>query len=183
MALAARLTRLAWLLLLAGLVGLVWAGWRWQQAVEYNRRLALADYAQAARFPGPRGRLAEAYRLAEDDQFQQAVRAYGALRQQTPPGHPLRRRINYNLATLYLRRGLALMAAEQPDLAIPLIELAKASYRALLRDDSADWQAKYNLERALDALPDSTDDDPAAESNPERSSRAAVSQRSQRELP
>ena len=37
---------------------------------------------------------------------------------------------------------------------LPLIELAKQSYRDLLREDPGDWDARYNLERALWLAPE-----------------------------
>ena len=37
---------------------------------------------------------------------------------------------------------------------LPLIELAKQSYRDLLREDPNDWDARYNLERALWLAPE-----------------------------
>ena len=48
--------------------------------------------------------------------------------------------------------------ATDADLASPLIELAKVSYRRLLVLDSRHWDGKYNLERALQLLPDARDE-------------------------
>ena len=36
----------------------------------------------------------------------------------------------------------------------PLLEMAKQRYRDLLLADPMDWQARYNLERALAAAPE-----------------------------
>jgi mxaK protein len=47
--------------------------------------------------------------------------------------------------------------------ALPLIELAKQSYRDELRSNPADWDARYNLERALWLSPEY--DDPILERN------------------
>ena len=37
--------------------------------------------------------------------------------------------------------------------AVPLIELAKGIYRGLLREEPADWDLRYNLERAVRICP------------------------------
>ena len=54
----------------------------------------------------------------------------------------------YNLGNLYLREALK-NGAEAAIQSVPLIELAKQSYRDLLRDNPMDWDARYNLELAL----------------------------------
>ena len=43
---------------------------------------------------------------------------------------------------------MRLRAGAQPGQALALIELAKESYREVLRHDPAHWDARYNLERA-----------------------------------
>ena len=42
---------------------------------------------------------------------------------------------------------------------LPLIELAKQSYRDLLRENPGDWDARYNLERALRLAPEVAEED------------------------
>jgi mxaK protein len=41
---------------------------------------------------------------------------------------------------------------------LPLVELAKQSYRDLLREWPGDWDARYNLERALYLAPEGSED-------------------------
>ena len=62
----------------------------------------------------------------------------------------LGRQALFNLGNMYLRQGLA----QDSNDALPLIELAKQRYRDLLRVAPDDWDARYNLERALRLAPE-----------------------------
>ncbi|MCL1962620.1 MAG: hypothetical protein FWG56_12820 [Desulfovibrionaceae bacterium] len=55
----------------------------------------------------------------------------------------------FNLGNMYLRQGMA-QGAE----ALPLFELGKQRLRDLLRVAPQDWDARYNLERALRLAPE-----------------------------
>ncbi|MDP6183566.1 MAG: MxaL protein, partial [Gammaproteobacteria bacterium] len=66
----------------------------------------------------------------------------------------LRAAVLFNMGNTYLQQASSIDLEADADLALPLIELAKISYRAVLRIDSGHWDAKYNLERALQLLPD-----------------------------
>jgi len=68
----------------------------------------------------------------------------------------LRADARYNLGNLYLREALK-NGAEAAIQSVPLIELAKQSYRDLLRDNPMDWDARYNLELALRLAPEVSD--------------------------
>ena len=68
----------------------------------------------------------------------------------------LRADARYNLGNLYLREALK-NGAETAIQSVPLIELAKQSYRDLLRDNPMDWDARYNLELALRLAPEVSD--------------------------
>lgn len=65
----------------------------------------------------------------------------------------------YNSANLNLREALAKRGGNAEGQALPLIELAKQSYREVLRADSDNWDARYNLERALRLTPEKEDTD------------------------
>jgi mxaK protein len=59
----------------------------------------------------------------------------------------------YNLGNLYMHDALR-SSPDNAMSALPLIELAKQSYRDLLRENPANWDARYNLERALWLAPE-----------------------------
>jgi mxaK protein len=89
--------------------------------------------------------------LAIQDDYELALKAYKALGREAPP--PLAAAALYNSGNLQLREALK----EGPDAAVralPLIELAKQNYRAVLRLNPSDWDARYNLERALWLAPE-----------------------------
>jgi mxaK protein len=67
----------------------------------------------------------------------------------------------YNSANLNLREALAKRGGNAEGEALPLIELAKQSYREVLRADSDNWDARYNLERALRLAPEKEEGDAA----------------------
>jgi len=83
----------------------------------------------------------------------------------------------YNAANLLLRQGLALRAGTQPGQAIALIELAKQQYRAVLREQPLDWDARYNLERAQRLLADPDEDEPEPSPGAQQSERAVTTMR------
>jgi mxaK protein len=92
--------------------------------------------------------------LAKVD-YDGALGAYKAIIQ--GPREDLRRIALYDLGNLHLRHALQL-GLEDEGQSLPLLELAKQSYRDLLRRDPNDWDARYNLERTLRLAPESDDD-------------------------
>lgn len=136
---------------------------RLQQAVTINR--AIAQAADPARQAGdfPEARFAHAQALARSGGYEAALAAHKAL-VQTERGS-LRAAALYNLGNLHLRQALRIGAAE----ALPLVELAKQGYRDALRAEPGDWDARYNLERALalapeiEARPDEDQEPPVVE--------------------
>jgi mxaK protein len=120
-----------------GVAALVFAGLATVEAVKVHQ----ANAANAA--------LTRA--LAIHDDYERALKAYKALSREAPP--PVAAAALYNAGNLQLREALK----EGPDAAVralPLIELAKQNYRAVLRLDPNDWDARYNLERALWLAPE-----------------------------
>ena len=90
----------------------------------------------------------------------------------------LRRAALYNLGNLHLHQAMGIDPSDKVR-SLPLVELAKQSYRDLLRADPDDWDARYNLERALWLAPE------ADESNEElppplQSERAITTMKSDR---
>jgi mxaK protein len=107
----------------------------------------------------PQAQLAHAIALAKAGKFSTALKAYKAL---LDAPDEVRLPALYNLGNLNMREALENGQGEAQR-ALPLIELAKQSYRDDLRSNPADWDARYNLERALWLSPEY--DDPILERN------------------
>ncbi|WP_295638797.1 MxaK protein [uncultured Methylibium sp.] len=130
--------------------------WRLQQATRLNAAIAEAAQAPvdpaAATLPSPdappAARLARAVALARAGAHDAAAKTYvGLIR--AGDVDAIGRDALFNLGNLYLRQGQA-----QGGEALPLVELAKQRYRDLLRASPGDWDARYNLERALRLAPE-----------------------------
>lgn len=114
---------------------------------------AIAQAADPAGRPGDfaEARFAHAQALARTGAYEPALAAHKALVQRERG--PLRTAALYNLGNLHLRQALRNGPAAAVE-ALPLVELAKQSYRDALRADPGDWDARYNLERALALAPE-----------------------------
>ncbi len=162
--------RTLWGVLVVALLGAIWQWWVLHQATEFNRALVAGEFAAAARHPSREGRLAFAYSQPGDVPFDERVRAYGGLA--VGQAGAVTHAAGFNLANIYLRRAIVLLEEDAEDLAIPLLELAKRSYRDLLRDGDGGWDVRFNLELVLALLPDLPPQEADEEVNPERSSQA-----------
>ena len=137
---------------------------RLQQAERINR--AIAQAADPVRSNGDfaddfaEARFAHALALSRTGGYEAALAAHKTLVQQERG--PLRTAALYNLGNLHLRQALRNGPARAGE-ALPLVELAKQGYRDALRADPGDWDARYNLERALWLAPEI--DAQAAEDN------------------
>lgn len=138
-------------LIAAGLAGDF--GWQWQQARKLNSAIAMASRSDAPidEQASPESQLARAIALSRNGASDAAIRAYKALTQNARAD--IKQAALYNLGNLYLREALKDGATEAVRY-MPLIELAKQSYRSLLRLNSDDWDARRNLELALRLVPE-----------------------------
>lgn len=127
----------------------VYQGVRLQHSVRTNEAIRNATASQLDPRV-PESRFARALALAQAGKSEQALKEYTALA--GSERGDLRRRALYNLGNLYLRDALADGEAYR---SLALVELAKRNYRILLRESPADWDARYNLERALWLAPES----------------------------
>jgi mxaK protein len=147
--------------MLAGIVAD--CGMRLVQAERVDQAIARATAPAAADRDVPEARFAQALALGAAGHYEPALRAHKMLVQAERGS--LREAALYNLGNLHLREALK-TGATTLDAALPLAELAKQSYRDALRDDPSDWDARYNLERALQLAPE-VDEAAADDSEPE----------------
>ena len=118
----------------------------------YNAAVVTQGFETAGRHAGDQGIFARAHAAALAGQIDEARTLYGTLSNSTSPD--LRVSAHYNLGNSYLRQALSYDREQEQDLALPLFELAKASYRQALQIDAEHWHARLNLVLALRHLPD-----------------------------
>ena len=109
--------------------------------------------AGAADHLPPEARLARAVALSKVD-YDAALAAYKEIIQSSRTD--LRLIALYDLGNLHLHHAIQAGLADEAQ-SLPLTELAKQSYRDLLRRDPNDWDARYNLERSLRLAPEDDD--------------------------
>lgn len=151
------------------------------QGNRFNAALARNDYLQAGMSASGYGMFARAFALHQEGNLREAADIYARLEHSADPR--LRIAAKFNLANLYFEQSVELTASQGAELGIPLLELAKASYRQVLRDDSRHWDAKHNLAQALALLPDLDDVSSDDDIMPERSPRAPQAARAYDRLP
>jgi mxaK protein len=130
---------------------------RWWTQSRWNDEIASGAPGATERKQPPQVQFAQAHAQAASGAREAALTRYRAL--QADP--VLADAARYNSANLLMRQAIEVRATSQPGQAVPLLELAKESYRELLRHDPDNWPARYNLERAQRLLPDPEDPDEA----------------------
>ena len=168
-----RRTRVVLLLLALLVLAMAWELVQLQRLHALNAQIAAPGTTPLPADAVPELRFAQAHALAAAAQREPALNEYRALQSDTPLGQAAR----YNSANLLLRQALEIRAGPQPGQAIPLIELAKETYRDLLRHDPGRWDARYNLERAQRLLPDPEEDTDTAPDAKRDAERAATTMR------
>jgi mxaK protein len=181
----ARKRRLTLILLTLALLcgaALLYALFEHRQVQAFNTALAQQDWVRAAHYSPQRyGRFAQAYSLIQNGKFNEAIKLYGTL--EDADDVELRRAAQFNLANAYLHWALSVDLERDRDIALPLVELAKQSYRILLKQEPQHWDAKYNLERALQLFPDIPEQAVQEWQAPENSPRSLATFRADRALP
>jgi mxaK protein len=168
-----RRTRVAWLMLAALVVAAaVDTGWT-RHLHELNAQIQAGQANPPPANAEPELQFAHAHALGARGDFDQALKRYQTLENETPLGQAAR----YNSGNLLLRQALRMIDGSQSGQAIALIELAKENYREVLRRDPGHWDARYNLERAQRLLPDPEEVEPAGGEESKRAERAATTMR------
>ena len=124
----------------------------WQDRRTYNDAIESSRFAGASDYAGDYGVFAGAYAAHADADYQQARVRYAQLENTVDP--QLRSAARFNMGNTYLQQAAEIDMDADSDRAWPLIELAKSAYREALSVDPGNWSARYNLERALEMLPD-----------------------------
>ena len=154
---------------------------RIHQVQHFNDALRSKTFAELSANGSVYGLFAKAYASHQRGEFDEALEAYAEVQEFNVP--IFSSAAKYNMANLYLQKASEAERDDAQDIAVPLVELAKYQYRALLRANRRDWRAKYNLERALQLSPDLYDDEPEEDIMPERSPQAAGAVETHQELP
>jgi mxaK protein len=123
-------------------------GLRLREAMRVNEAIAGATNVDSSL---PEAQFAHAVALAKRGDYEGALKEYKVLGR--GPRADLATDALYNAGNLQLREALK-EGREARVRALPLIELAKQSYRGVLRRDPQSWDARYNLERALWLAPE-----------------------------
>jgi mxaK protein len=145
----------------AGVAAYDWVQLR--QAQQVNQTVAGAIAANKATGPesardvvgandAPRVRLARAIALSKKGAYDAAGPLYESLIREQP-GDEVARAALFDLGNLYLRQGIGHSPSGAVE-SLAMVEEAKARYRTLLRIAPDDWDARYNLERALWLAPE-----------------------------
>jgi mxaK protein len=140
----------------------------------WNALMASPAIVTAPEDAPPDVRLAQARALAARGKFWAALSLY---RQIIANGdRASRTTAGFNEGNLLLCEAIALYSAGDDARAQPLLQLAKESYRQVLREEPMEWDAKYNLELALRWAPE-LEEEQGDTSNPVVVRRAAIAQR------
>lgn len=157
-----------------------WDAMRWWKAEQDNaeiRRSTTTDHPVAPQLTEgspAEVRFAAAAVVAREGQVTRAVALY---RQVAEARADLAPEALVNAANTLHREGRRLAAADNRAGALPLLELAKETYREVLRRDPSVWSARYNLERALRLAPEDEARDDEGASIPADSERALTTMR------
>jgi mxaK protein len=141
-------------------------GLRLRHAAQVNESIARANAAELEDSVSE-AQFARALALSKAGEYDAAVKAYKALIQGGRAD--LRIAAMYNLGNIHMREA----SKDGSATGSPLVELAKQSYRDVLRENPADWDARYNLERALWLAPE-VDEAQAEDNNPPEFRRRVV---------
>jgi len=149
----------------------------WWRAAQTNALIASGQTIADAPGQPPELRFAQAHALAQahaaSGAREAALNRYRALQGDPRLGSVAR----FNSANLLVRQAIEVRESAQPGQAIALLELAKEYYRDVLREDPAQWDARYNLERAQRLLPDPDEEESGPQGQERNRERAVTTMR------
>jgi len=125
--------------------------WQTQTLNEFIANPELADEVPKDSY----AQFAQAFYAIEQGEKQQALNLL--THANTTDDEILKASAHYNRGNVNLRQAQALQAEDSK--IIPLIELAKQDYRTALLIDPELWDARYNLEIALNIVPEEPEGD------------------------
>ena len=125
---------------------------RTNATVEQLQALPLDQELPLVSIDSPRVGLARAVAIAQRGQIDSAAEAYNAVIAKDRDG-PMGRTALLNLGNLYMREATRSQDVSSVG-ARSMVELAKQRYRDLLVIAPDDWDARFNLERALRLSPE-----------------------------
>lgn len=120
------------------------SAWQQHNAAAFNETLRQPP-ATLEQGQDPVSTLAHGVMLAAKQNVEGARQAFQQVLQDGPPA--LQQVARYNLGNLHLREAIRIGPGSTQTL--PLVEQAKQRYREVLAADPNNWDARYNLERAL----------------------------------
>lgn len=142
----------------------------WNERIKNNQLIGI----NLSTLP-PEALMARAAALDASGDFEGALSAYKQIEEQTD--NPFAKDAAYNAATIYLKRAITAGGPAADPQTIPLVELAKEGYRSLLRTNPEDWDARYNLDRALRLLPEPDEEENEGGNPPIGAERAPTTMR------
>ena len=176
-----RESRLALIALFAILIalGVEIYGWRQDQAT--NTAIARDALTELSQQETARGLIARALIAQREGLLDDALAAYSAVDDRGE--ERIAQVIQFNVGGLFLEKAVAFERQGEDKLRISLIEQAKENYRGLLARNPEHYDARYNLSRALQMLPDLPDVSYGEEVNAERAPQAPQANTAQDRLP
>ncbi|MGA0609777.1 MxaK protein [Caldimonas sp. KR1-144] len=146
--------------LLAAIAPALWHAARWQRALAVSGAMAAASAEAPPADADARVQFAHAQALRRAGDADAALALYDGLAARQA-GSELGEAALYNAGHTLMVQAQEAMARGDTTRALPLAELAKQRFRALLRERPEAWDARYNLERALQLVPE--EDEPAGD--------------------
>ena len=154
---------------------IVFDAYRLWQAEQINAAIADGSILTSKATLPPEGIFAQAYLNGQKGKHDEAVALYK--RVESASNTRLGLAAKFNRANRYLVQAMELDQDTANQLGLPLVEMAKDTYRLVLRAEPSTWDAKYNLERALRLVPDPDDSDDEDLPPPQQSERALTTMR------